>query len=885
MNHPKSLQAGTRIDDYEIRETLWMTNSGFIYRANKLDRDRTVLIQEYLPSVLATRHWSGIHAMPLEGLAEEFDQGLTRFLREARILAQINDPYVCRVYEYTETNATAYMVLDYEPGQTLKEHLAATKAPLGEDEIRKLLVPLLKGLRIAHAADLLHRDIHPANIYLRDVGPPVLIGFGSPLSAPRDDSDQHIESRVAPGYSPVEQYQSDGVLGPWSDLYALGATMYRCLSGVTPVDATRRVTDIAQDKEDPMVPAMELGSGNYSAALLSAIDWMLEPMAADRPESAGAVLRPLSEEHPSSRTTPPAERNAQTPKHGPRQARKTPAAATAHGGTVYRDHSKVQPPRRAPESAAETALPPAPQQVVDAYRTRKKMKSLNSGWGWPVVMILAGLSLVAVFVLYKPTPSGETAVGSTPADTASQATAPSGADDPPPDLPEKVDFGHARDDERAANYRTLEHQTEKIQQALAAAERAEQQGHLVSPPGDNALEHYRAVLTLDPTQADAKLGIADLQRKLVKSAEDAFAAQDVEQAKRLLNQAAQVREETERGLALRQKIDEYTTEKARQERLAREEQERREQERQRAEQERRQQVQALLKQANAALDDGRLTQPPGDNALAYLQQALKLEPDNPQAQQGIDRIGHHYLDLASDALAKDELDKADGLLNTAAAILPNNDSIPLLQKQLDTRRTVAKQQALERRQEESRKAARAEVQNQAPQTASQEPSAPTAPQTMEEGVTAYYAGEYDTAFRLLNPLAEQGEPRAKLRVAIMYYHGRGVDKDVTLAETLIHEALPQIQAKANQGVAWAQADLGSLYSDGIVLAENHEEAVRLYRLAAKQGYAGAQTNLGVMYANGQGVPRSREDAIMWFRRAAAQGDRIAQKNLQTLGVQ
>jgi len=653
------------------------------------------------------------------------------------------------------------------------------------------------------------------------------------------------------------------------------------------VDATRRVTDIAQDKEDPMVPAMELGSGNYSAALLSAIDWMLEPMAADRPESAGAVLRPLSEEHPSSRTTPPMERNARAPTHGSRQSPETPAAASAHSGAIYRDHSKAQPPRRAPEAAAEPALPPAPQQqVVDAYQTRKKMKSLNSRWGWPVVMILAGLSLVAVFVFYKPTPSEEAAVSSTQVDTATRA-APSDEDYPPPDLPAKVDFGHAKDDERAAKYRTLEHQAEKIQQALGAAERAEQQGHLVSPPGDNALEHYRAVLTLDPTQADAKLGIAALQRKLVKSAEDAFAAQDVEQARRLLDQAAQVREETDRALALRQKIEEYTTEKARQERLAREEQERRERARQRAEQERRQQVQALLKQADSALDDGRLTQPPGDNALAYLQQALKLEPDNSQAQQRVDQIGHHYLDQASDALAKDELDKADGLLNTAAAILPNNDSIPLLQKQLDTRRTVEQQQARERRQEESRKAAQAqaEVQNQVRQTASRESSATTTLQTLEEGVTAYYAGEYDTAFRLLNPLAEEGEPRAKLRVAIMYYHGRGVDKDVNLAETLIREALPQLQAKATQGVAWAQADLGSLYSDGIVLAENHEEAVRLSRLAAKQGYAGAQTNLGVMYANGQGVPRSREEAIMWFRRAAAQGDRIAQKNLQTLGVE
>jgi TPR repeat protein len=120
---------------------------------------------------------------------------------------------------------------------------------------------------------------------------------------------------------------------------------------------------------------------------------------------------------------------------------------------------------------------------------------------------------------------------------------------------------------------------------------------------------------------------------------------------------------------------------------------------------------------------------------------------------------------------------------------------------------------------------------------------------------------------------------------MMYYHGRGVEQDVNHAENLIREALPGIRAQVAEGAAWAQADLGSLYADGIVLAENDEEAVRLYRLAAEQGYAGAQTNLGVMYANGEGVLRNREDAVLWLQRAAAQGDRIAQKNLQALGVQ
>lgn len=926
MSQPKSLQPGTQIDDYEIKETLWTTNSGFIYRATELDRDRDVLIQEYLPPTLAMRHWSGIHAMPLDKLQDEFDQGLTQFLREARTLAQINDPYVCRVYEYMETNATAYMVLDYEPGQTLKDHLASRKTPLDEGEIRRLLVPLLKGLRVAHSADLLHRDIHPANIYLRNVGPPVLIGFGSPEVAPRDDSEQHIESHIAPGYSPVEQYQTEGKLGPWSDLYALGATMYRCLSGATPMDATRRVTDIAQDKDDPLVPAMELGASDYSAALLSAIDWMLEPMAAARPSSAGDVLGPLTAESPASRAgaapapTPSQDLGRERATEDPPGKPKAPQPAPPQ----YRDHSKRRTAAPRPAPVADKPRPETPVRLsLDVRDTRQRKTGIKTGWGWPILVVAAGISLLAFFVFYKPPSSESVAVVEALQEgelATAESAAPKDESDPPPEIPERVNFGQERDDERAAEYRNLERRTEQIEQTLAAAESDMQQGRLVSPPGENALAKYRSILDLDPNQADAKLGIAAIQKELIGSAKAAFAEANLEETKRLLDQAAELDKDNDRLVALRQEIEDYEAEQARLEELAREEERRREEERQRAEQERLDRIRSLIAQADTALAAGRLTQPPGNNALSHYRTVLGLDPDNALALEGVNQIGRQFLDDASNALAKDELDEADGLLNTAAAILPDNESIQLLQRQLETRRAVAEQL----RQDASQQAAQAENQpdnqeagqeqngeagqdtaqvdqanrqpDQAPPTQARQaavdtrqrpaapPLEPPGTQGMEEGVDAYYAGDYVTAFRLLNPIAEK-EARAKFRIAMMYYHGRGTTRDVGLAEALIREALPEIRALAEGNTAWAQADLGSLYADGIVLAENDREAARLYTLAARQGYAGAQTNLGVMYANGEGVTRNREDAILWLRRAAAQGDRIAKKNLLALGVQ
>jgi len=119
----------------------------------------------------------------------------------------------------------------------------------------------------------------------------------------------------------------------------------------------------------------------------------------------------------------------------------------------------------------------------------------------------------------------------------------------------------------------------------------------------------------------------------------------------------------------------------------------------------------------------------------------------------------------------------------------------------------------------------------------------------------------------------------------MYYLGRGAPKSQVDAEIWINKALPAVRDNAAKGRAWAQADLGSLYEDGLVVEQNDEEAVRWYRLAAEQGYAGAQTNLGVLYANGRGVEPDLDQAIKWLRRAAAQGDRIARENLVTLGAQ
>src|SRR5262249_20451837 len=183
---------------------------------------------------------------------------------------------------------TAYIVMAYERGISLGERLR-DGATLPEPQLRPLLEPLMSGLETVHKARFLHRDIKPDNIYLRDDGSPVLLDFGSARQA-IGARTQAITSIVSPGYSPFEQYgKSAGDQGPWTDIYALGATLYRCVAGKRPPPALDRVGGKAA-----LAPAAELGRKKYESALLRAIDAALAVRAEDRPQSIAdlrAIMR------------------------------------------------------------------------------------------------------------------------------------------------------------------------------------------------------------------------------------------------------------------------------------------------------------------------------------------------------------------------------------------------------------------------------------------------------------------------------------------------------------------------------------------------------------------------------------------------------------------
>jgi len=285
-----ALPVGARIDSYEIASVLGVGGFGITYKGYDHDLHCDVAIKEYLPSGLALRTADGTTVIPKSSDDKKYyEYGLKRFLEEARILAKFKERSIVRVSRFLEMNGTAYLIMDYEDGESLAEYLQKAGV-LNEQEILDIMRPVLEGLSAVHAKDFLHRDIKPGNIYLRKKGVPVLLDFGAARQA-LGEQTRALTGMVTPGYAPFEQYNSRTKQGAWTDLYAIGATIYHCITGRAPAESPDRIAALQEQEADPMKPAVEAGAGRYRADFLSVVDWMLAPLAKDRPQSVEAVLK------------------------------------------------------------------------------------------------------------------------------------------------------------------------------------------------------------------------------------------------------------------------------------------------------------------------------------------------------------------------------------------------------------------------------------------------------------------------------------------------------------------------------------------------------------------------------------------------------------------
>ncbi len=291
-----ALPAGTRFGEFEILRVLGVGGFGIVYLAQDHSLERQVALKEYMPASLAARGAGPQITVRSASFAETYAIGLRSFINEARLLARFDHPSLVKVYRFWEDNATAYMVMPYLQGVTLRDMRRRMSHPPDEPWIKSVIMPILSALELLHREGVYHRDIAPDNILLPPDGPPVLLDFGAARRV-ISDRTQSLTAILKPSYAPIEQYAEMTQLrqGPWTDLYALGAVIHYLLFGVPPAPATARAVQDDVDAIDRrVVPGV-------SAGFMEAMAWMLAIRPNERPQSGEqvrAVLDGLAEVPP-----------------------------------------------------------------------------------------------------------------------------------------------------------------------------------------------------------------------------------------------------------------------------------------------------------------------------------------------------------------------------------------------------------------------------------------------------------------------------------------------------------------------------------------------------------------------------------------------------------
>ncbi len=279
------LPEGHQLLNYRIMKVIASGGFSFVYLAHD-ENDKPVAIKEYLPATLALRAEGDVlPAIPEDKLAA-FRYGLKCFFEEGLAVSKLSHPNIVRVLNFFRANETVYMVMRYERGRTLHEHISAHRGALREDWIRQSFAQLLNGLREVHSNKLLHLDIKPGNIYIRNDGTPLLIDFGAARQTLTSEGVQ-LPPMLTPGFASPEHYGRSEDLGPWSDIYSIGASMYACFASCAPQPANERL------QKDRLVPARRGWSGKYSGDLLDIVDWCMQLDHLQRPQSVFALQKSL----------------------------------------------------------------------------------------------------------------------------------------------------------------------------------------------------------------------------------------------------------------------------------------------------------------------------------------------------------------------------------------------------------------------------------------------------------------------------------------------------------------------------------------------------------------------------------------------------------------
>jgi serine/threonine protein kinase len=290
---PAPLPPETVIGGYRILRKLAAGGFGVVYLA--VDKEgQQVAVKEYLPSALTTRLTGELAPQVAPEKLSLYRLGLKSFFEEGRALAQISHSSVVSVLNFFRQNETVYMVMNYLEGGSLQDFIVTARERkqakiFREATIRSLFDEILRGLRVVHQHKMLHLDLKPANVIITDTNRAVMIDFGAAREVLNKEGN-FTRPMYTPGFAAPEMYRRDSALGPWTDIYAIGACIYSCMQGYPPNDAPQR------QEKDRLALSLTRMRGVYSDNLIEVVEWCMSLDPLSRPQSAFALQKELSRE-------------------------------------------------------------------------------------------------------------------------------------------------------------------------------------------------------------------------------------------------------------------------------------------------------------------------------------------------------------------------------------------------------------------------------------------------------------------------------------------------------------------------------------------------------------------------------------------------------------
>ncbi|MDV6344919.1 protein kinase domain-containing protein [Nitrosomonas sp. Is37] len=531
--HDQILPEGTQIGVFEIKDTLKIGAFDIIYRGWNRHLKEQVEIHEYFPHDFAIRASNGLGVEPKSpNDKENFEYGLKVFLNQAEILTQIEHPNVAAVEIILQLNGTAYTIMAQQEGVSLAS-LVQSATTIAETELKFILVSILNALQKVHECKIVHSGIQPAAIFLGKKGEPLLIHFSAARLAIAARTP-NLTSELAAGYAPAEQYEQADVPGPATDFYALGATLYHCMTHTPPVDAQNRIMVLSKGEPDPMVLLSGSADITYSAELLQAINWMLRPDYNDRPQTAAEILTLLKSTHTEGQSKPASTQQKVVDDTESSAGAKRFIGMGVLIGIIATIVAGLWFSKKASESFEEQ-LNIAAQPPVEHHSDQTSV---------------APESPEDQAVALTSNPASQPEKGQIPENTSSPAASISVPEAEPQDDVATEPESNVNQQQtviesllpQSASQNLPEKplNVDSIKAYLAAAEKAMKAVRFTTPQSDNAYKYYQMVLAIDPNNREAHFGLQKIVDRYVQFITKARADGRLNEAKLYLQRAESV---------------------------------------------------------------------------------------------------------------------------------------------------------------------------------------------------------------------------------------------------------------------------------------------------------------------------------------------------------